>query len=192
MRQTQRYLSVEEYLTLEEGSNLRHEYFDGEMLAMSGGSRNHNQIAQNLTREFDHLRSSGCRAYVTDLRLNTPAGLFTYPDVMLICGPAKLTPHNPETVTNPVLIAEVLSDSTRDYDRTQKFDLYREIAALRDYLLIDQYSIDVAHRYLAGMRWESKRYTKREDVFKLTGVEVTLHVDALYELVDFSPPPHHH
>jgi Uma2 family endonuclease len=190
MRQTQRYLSVEEYVTLEEGSNLRHEYFDGEMLAMSGGSRNHNQIAQNLTRAFDHLRSSGCRAYVTDLRLNTPAGLFTYPDVMLICGPAKLTPHNPETVTNPVLIAEVLSDSTRDYDRTQKFDLYREIRSLRDYLLIDQYAIDVEHRFLTGTRWDSKRYTSGNDVFTLIGVTATVHVGALYELVDLSASGH--
>jgi Uma2 family endonuclease len=192
MRQAQRHYSVEEYLSLEAGSNVRHEYLDGEILAMSGGSRNHNQIAQNLTRAFDELRSVGCRAYVTDLRLNTPAGLYTYPNVMLICGEAMLTHDNPETVTNPLLIAEVLSDSTRDYDRMHKFDLYREIPSLRDYLLIDQYSINVEHRFLTGTRWESKAYTKREDAVQLTGVGLTLHVDPLYDLVHFSSPRHDH
>ena len=88
------------------------------------------------------------------------------------------------------MIAEVLSHSTRDYDRGQKFDLYREIPTFRDYLLIDQYTIDVEHRFLGGMRWESKRFANRDDAFKLTGVDVSLQVDALYELVDFSPPGH--
>ena len=189
MRQAQRHYSVDEYLSLAEGSNLRLEYFDGEIFAMSGGTIDHNQIAQNLTGA---LRHGDCRSYIIDVRVRTPAGLYTYPDVIMICGTPAYTAERPPSITNPVLIAEVLSQSTREYDRTQKFDLYREIVSLRDYLLIDQYSIDVEHRYLSGTRWESKRYTKREDVFKLTGVDMTLRVDALYELVDLSPPRHDH
>ena len=186
MRQAQRHYSVAEYLSLDEGSNLRLEYFEGEIFAISSGSRNHNLIAQNLTRSFDALRRNGCLAYINDLRLSAPAGLFTYPDVMLVCGPTALTHDNPETITNPVLIGEVLSASTRDYDRGQKFELYRTIPTLRDYLLVDQYAIDVEHRFLSDARWESRRYTGGGDAFALTGVDVTLLVGALYDLVDFS------
>ena len=184
MHQAQRHYSLDEYLSLAEGSNLRLEYFDGEIFAMSGGTINYNQIAQNLAVL---LRRVDCRPYLIDVRVRTPAGLYTYPDVMLICGVPAETPERPPSITNPIMIAEVLSDSTRDYDRGQKFDLYREIPTLRDYLLVDQYSVDVEHRFLAGSRWESKRYASRSDVFRLAGVDVAVHVDALYALVDFEP-----
>jgi Uma2 family endonuclease len=191
MQQTKRHYSVDEYFGIEEMSELRHEYFDGEIFAMSGGSRNHNQIAQNLTRSFDPLRNHGCRSYLADLRLKTPSGLYTYPDAMVICGPAVLAADRLETLTNPVVLAEVRSTSTRDYDRGQKFDLYRTIPALRDYLLVDQYAVDVEHRFLDGGRWESKRHSSRRDAIQLTGVDLVLQVDAIYDLVDFLPPPHH-
>src|SRR5207244_3270905 len=192
MRQAQRHYSVEEYFGIEEMSEVRHEFFDGEIFAMSGGSTNHNQIAQNLTRTFDALRDRGCRSYLTDIRLRTPAGLYTYPDVLVICGSPTYTSDRMPTVTNPVVVAEVLSRSTRDYDRGQKFELYRGIATLRDYMLIEPYTIDVEHRFPAGTRWESKRYTNRRSVFKLTGADASLRVDALYDLVDFSSTRHDH
>lgn len=180
----QRHYSLDEYFSIEEMSEVRHEYSDGEIFAMSGGSRNHNQIAQNLTRAFDSLRSKGCRSYLTDVRLRTPAGLYTYPDVMVICGPAILTGDRLETVTNPVVLAEVLSASTRDYDCGHKFDLYRAIPTLRDYLLVDQYAMEVEHRWLDGAVWQSDRHTHREDRVKLAGVPVELAVEAIYELVE--------
>jgi Uncharacterized protein conserved in cyanobacteria len=180
----QRHYSLDEYFSVEEMSAIRHEYSDGEIFAMSGGSRNHNQIAQNLTRAFDALRSKGCRSYLTDVRLKTPAGLYTYPDVIVICGPVVLTGDRLETVTNPVVLAEVLSNSTRDYDRGQKFELYRSIPTLRDYLLIDQYAVELEHRWLDGDAWRTDRHTRREDTVKLTGVPVTLAVDSLYDLVE--------
>ncbi len=185
MRQAQRHYSVEEYLSLEEGSNVRHEYFDGEIFAMSGGTINHNQIAQNVAAELRTLREQGCHPYVADIRMSTPAGLYTYPDVLLICGPPVYTADRQPTITNPIVIAEVLSASTRDYDAGQKFDLYRAIPTLRDYLLVDQYSVNVEHRFSAGMSWESNRYTSG-DMIQLVGVKATIRVDALYDLVDFS------
>ncbi len=187
MRQAQRHYPVDEYLTLAEGSNLRLEYFDGEIFAMSGGTINHNQIAQNLTKV---LRSNDCRPYLIDLRVRTPAGLYTYPDVVVICGAPLYTAERPPSVTNPVVIAEVLSESTRDYDRGQKFELYRGSATLRDYLLVDQYSIVVEHRFRSGDGWQSRGYTRSEDSFRLTGIGVTLNVGALYDLVDFSAARH--
>jgi Uma2 family endonuclease len=191
MRQAHHLYSIEEYLTFEEGSNVRHEYIDGQVYAMSGGSANHNRIVKNLSRELDAARVRGCESFFSDLRVKA-AGLHTYPDVFVVCGPLVYSRDDPMAVANPIVIAEVLSTSTRDYDRSQKFELYRAITTLRDYLLIDQYTIDIEHRFLADERWESKRYTKRQDVFTLAGIDATLHVGALYELVDFSPPAHDH
>jgi len=185
MPQPQRKYSIEEYFGIEEMTEIRHEYLDGEIFAMSGGSRNHNQIAQNLSRSFDRVRDRPCRAYVSDVRLRTPSGLHTFPDVMVICGEARLTGDRLETVTNPVVLAEVLSTSTRDYDRGQKFDLYRSIPTLRDYLLVDQYAVDVEHHWLDGAEWRSDRHGGPDDEMALHGVPVTIRVGSLYELVEF-------
>ncbi|HEX6099516.1 MAG TPA: Uma2 family endonuclease [Thermoanaerobaculia bacterium] len=180
----QRQYSLEEYFGIEEMSSVRHEYLGGEIYAMAGGSRNHNQLAQNLTRAFDGVRARGCRAYLSDVRLRTPGGLYTYPDVMVLCAAASLTPDRLETVTNPVVIAEVLSNSTRDYDAGQKYELYRAIPTLRDYLLVDQYAVAVEHRFLEGREWRSRIWRSREDEIALTGVPVTVSVTELYELVE--------
>ncbi len=182
MQRARRHYTLDDYFAIEEMSDIRHEYFDGEIFAMAGGSRNHNQIAQNLTRAFDPLRARGCRAYLADVRLKTPGGLYTYPDV--ICSPAELTADRLETVTNPVLIAEVLSASTRDYDRGQKFDLYREIGTLRDYLLVDQHTIEVEHRSLVEGDWRSSRTTDRTGVIRLAGVDLMVSIEEIYQLVD--------
>ncbi len=180
----QRHYSIEEYFGIEEMSPVRHEYLDGEIYAMAGGSRNHNQIAQNVIRAFDAVRGRGCRAYLSDVRLRTPGGLYTYPDVMVICGPASLASDRLETVMNPVVIAEVLSNSTREYDSTQKYELYRTIPSLRDYLLVDQYAIEVEHRFLEGGEWRSRSHRSREDVVVLTGVPVMLKASDIYELIE--------
>jgi len=150
---------------------------------MSGGTRNHNQIALNVARAFDGLRSRGCRYYVADLQVNTPSGLYTYPDVTVACPPVALTSDHGETITNPVVIIEVLSTSTREYDRGLKFELYQTVPTLRDYLLIDQYKIDVEHRFLDGGAWQSRRYTTGDDVVQFSGVPATLRVADTYELV---------
>ena len=187
MQHAKRQYSLDDYFAVEEMSEIRHEYFDGEIFAMSGGSLNHNQIAQNLTRAFDPLRDRGCRAFLADVRLKTPAGLYTYPDVMVICAPVLFTLDRLQTVTNPVVIAEVLSASTRDYDRGQKFDLYRTLPTLRDYLLVDQFSIGIEHRFLERGEWQSRSYTSTDDVVQLTGVAATVSVAQAYDLVDLLP-----
>jgi Uma2 family endonuclease len=185
MRQAARHLSVREYLDLEEGSNIRHEYYDGQMFAMSGGSARHNRITKNLVKLLDSA-DGGCESYFTDLRVKTASNLYTYPDVFVVCGPLIYGGDDPHAVTNPVVIAEVLSNSTRDYDRGEKFDLYRSTVTLRDYLLVDQYAVEVEHRFLDRTGWQSKRYGSREDVILLTGLTLSLLVGAIYERVDFS------
>ena len=113
---------------------------------MAGASVAHNDITANLVGALRlSLRGTGCRAFANDLRVLTPGGLYTYPDAVVICGRIELTPVRPDTVTNPVLLAEVLSEATRDYDRGEKFSLYKALPTLREYLLIEQNQVAVDH-----------------------------------------------
>jgi Uma2 family endonuclease len=183
MSRPQRNYSVDEYLEMEARSDARHEYLHGAIIAMSGGTFDHNQIALNLYAALLPARDRGCRAFVNDIRVTMPSGLWTYPDVVAICGGPATVPGKGTTATNPVFIAEVLSSDTAAYDRGQKFDLYRSIPTFRDYLLIDQSTIDVEHRWREGDTWQSKRYTSLDGEIPLTGVPSTLRVRDLYESV---------
>ena len=185
MQQRQRHYSVAEYFAIEQMSDVRHEFLGGAIYGMSGGSRNHNRIALNLSRMIDSALAGPCISYVADVRLRTPSGLYTYPDVMVICGHAQLTDEPLDTATDPFVLVEVLSSSTREYDRAGKFDLYRAIPTLRDYLLVDQYSIDVEHRWLVDADWRSERRARREDAFRLNGVAVDIHLSGVYDRVEF-------
>jgi Uma2 family endonuclease len=145
-RESQRHYNLDDYYAVEETSSVRHEYYAGEIFAMAGSSVNHNHISANLLAALrTGLRDSGCSAFGNDLRLQTPGGLYTYPDVMVICGQIELTRDRPDTVMNPVLLVEVLSEATREYDRGEKFALYKEIPTLKDYVLIEQEQILVQH-----------------------------------------------
>lgn len=180
MSRPDRYYSVDEYLEMEATSDERHEYLHGAIIAMSGGTGDHNTITLNLYRAFDPVRGHGCRAFVIDIRVTMPSGLYTYPDLVAICGAPALLPRKGTTVTNPIVIAEVLSRDTARYDRGQKFEMYKTIATFRDYLLIDQDIADVEHRWHDGDNWQSAHYRKGES-FTLTGIPLTIEVDALYE-----------
>ena len=168
------------YLDFENGSESRHEYLNGEILAMTGTSLRHNNIVYNLLRCFDGVRGR-CRPYFENIRVSTPSGLWAYPDVILVCGEPKVVPDVFETITNPVVIAEVLSASTRRWDSVVKSEHYRSIETLRDYLLIDQYTIDVEHRWLEAGAWKSARYATAESEITLTGVPVIISVAAVYQ-----------
>jgi Uma2 family endonuclease len=141
------FLSPAEYLEQERLAERKSEYFRGEMFAMSGASPRHVSIVTNLVAEFrQHLKGKPCRVYSTDLRLRvTPAGLYTYPDVMVVCGEAQFADDQKDTVLNPVLIVEVLSNSTRDYDRGRKFQHYRTLPSLVEYLTVAQDQPHIEH-----------------------------------------------
>ena len=125
--QPQRQYTVDDYFLIEESSPTRHEFYNGEIFAMAGGTVAHNQICSNVLSFLSAaLDKTPCRTLGSDMRLLTPRGLFTYPDVMVICGPVELTPGREDTVKNPLLLVEVISDATRKYDRGEKFDLYKE------------------------------------------------------------------
>ena len=126
-----------EYLTLEESSNVKHEFLGGQIYAMAGGTPEHAALAAAASGLlFAQLRGSGSRAYDSDLRVRTPSGLATYPDVTVVCGPSVRHEADPQAVTNPTLILEVLSRSTEEYDAGDKFEHYKTLPSLRQYVLI--------------------------------------------------------
>ena len=135
-----RRLTEAEFLALERAAEFKSEFFDGEIFAMAGGTSRHSLIATNLAIEFgSKLVGKNCIAFNSDLRLKVePAGLFTYPDLSIVCGEPRFLDERMDTLLNPILLAEVLSDSTEAYDRGVKFNHYRQIWSLREYLLVSQ------------------------------------------------------
>ena len=130
-------LSPAEYLARERAAQHKSEYFRGRVYAMAGASTSHNRIVRNILTHLDtQLRGKGCEVFPSDLRLSCPSGLMTYPDLQVICGPLEYLPATDDTVTNPRLIIEVLSRSTESYDRGQKFEFYRGIPSLQEYVLV--------------------------------------------------------
>lgn len=139
-------LSPQEYLARERLAGEKHQYFDGEVFAMAGASREHSLIATNVIRELSNaLRTGPCDVHGSDLRVHVPAtGLYTYPDVSIAC-PPEFPDDERDTLLNPSVLVEVLSDSTEAYDRGKKFENYRSIASLRDYVLIAQDRMLIEH-----------------------------------------------
>jgi Uma2 family endonuclease len=135
---TLRYVSEEEYLESEAISLVKHEYLAGQIYAMAGSSPEHALITNNVGAELRALAAAkGCSVYSSDLRIRVQAtGLNTYPDVSVVCGQIEKTDQRPPAATNPVLLVEVLSESTEEYDRGEKWRHYQQIDALTDYLLV--------------------------------------------------------
>lgn len=140
-------MSVEEYLEFERASETKHEYYGGEVLAMAGASFVHNLIAMNTGASLHaQLRGKPCRVLPSDLRLFVQAAnLFTYPDLTVVCGQPRFGPSAPDTLLNPKVIIEVLSPSTESHDRGRKFQYYRTIASLDEYVLITQETPRIEH-----------------------------------------------
>ena len=138
-------LTVEEYLRIERAAEWKSEYIDGAMFAMSGASARHVLIAANLVRELgNRLQQGPCTVYGSDLRVATDRRRhYTYPDVVVVCDPLEFVDDQLDTLTNPKVIAEVLSDSTEKYDRGQKFERYRSVPTLAEYLLVSQDRVHV-------------------------------------------------
>src|SRR5882672_2474509 len=137
------YISPEQYLVMERASEVKHEYHKGEVYAMSGASPEHNDIAYNINRLVaPFLHGKGCKLYGSDFRIHIPENeLFTYPDFSIVCGKTETPDIYTDNLTNPTVIIEILSPSTKDYDRGTKFSLYRSIKTLKEYILIDSTSI---------------------------------------------------
>ncbi|NJN94141.1 MAG: Uma2 family endonuclease [Anaerolineales bacterium] len=184
----QKYYSPEEYLALEETAEYRSEYYRGEIFAMAGGSVNHNRIARNLIVALETaLAGKSCEAFITDMRLYIKkSSLYTYPDVMVVCGRIAYIKGRTDTLTNPVVIIEVLSDSTQAYDRGAKFELYRAIESLQDYVLVDQARVHVEYFHkLEDGRWLLTEFNDSEAVLRLEAVNVEIPLSRVYQRVEW-------
>jgi len=187
-----RRLTEAEYLVLERAAEFKSEFHEGEMFAMAGGTRRHSLITGNLLREFSgKLDGRNCALYNSDLRVKVEAtGLLTYPDLSMACGDQRFLDSEEDVLVNPLLIAEVLSDSTEAYDRGTKFSHYRQIPSLREYLLvshreprIDQFirqpEEDWLLRTTAGLR----------ATLRLSSCKISIPLARIFARVQFVPTP---
>jgi Uma2 family endonuclease len=186
----QQVWTPERYLAFERASETKHEYLAGEIFAMTGASENHNLITGNtLASLHTQLRRTPCRIYPSDMRLKVPAaGLYTYPDVTAVCGEPQFEEDAvPDTLLNPTVLIEVLSPSTENYDRGKKFQYYRTLESLQEYLLISQESARIEHYVRQGEQWLFSDAYRLEDVVKLPSIDCTLALADVYEKVTFEP-----
>lgn len=189
--QTTQTYSPEEYLALEIVSETRNEYINEEIIPMAGGMPNHNQIALNIAGTLNFLlKRQPYRVFVVDQRLWIPQqGIYTYPDVMVVSGDLILQESLQDTITNPILIIEVLSKSTGNYDQTEKFTFYRSLPTFQEYLLIDQHHYSVQHYVKTGMKkWEFQEYDTLEEEIKFATVPCTIALPDIYDKVELTAP----
>ena len=187
-------VSEEEYLRLEAHSPTRHEYVNGEMFAMTGGTLRHNVIAGNLFAALrTHLRTTACRAFVNDVRVRVQKhNAYYYPDVLVSCGPSMQTlDAESSTIDDPVLILEVLSANTEATDRREKLLAYRTLPSLAEYVLVsqDQARLEI-HRRRGDIGWERLEYAGPEQV-RFASVDLTLDMREIYEGVPIVALTHH-
>jgi Uma2 family endonuclease len=183
-------LTEAEYLEAERQAQFKSEFFDGEVFAMAGGSPRHSLIAGNVLAELrSHLKGRPCVVFNSDLRVKVEAtGLLTYPDVSVVCGPQRL--FEDDTLLNPRLVAEVLSESTEAYDRGRKFRHYRQIDSLHEYLLISQAEprLELFIRQDNG-QWLLREAAGLETTLELPCLEIILALAEVFAKVEFAPSP---
>lgn len=181
--------TVEEFLAFERSSTVKHEFVDGEVYEMAGGSKNHNRIAGNLYWNLNaQLDDGSCEAFVSDVLLEVRPNLFYYPDVYVVC---NSTEDNDEYIAHdPVIVAEVLSKSTKRTDRREKLEAYKRLPNLRECLLIhqDRVGIELYSRTAPDAEWDLRIYTNLQDEIAFASIGVTVKVAEIYRRVFVAPP----
>jgi len=178
------FVSQEDYLALERASDTKHEYYKGEVFAMSGASWEHNVIVKNInTLILPYLKGKPCDMFGSDLRIHVPENtLYTYPDFSIICGKPETNDEEKDTIIKPSAIIEVLSKSTKDYDRGSKFMLYRSINTLNEYITIDSLSISIEiYTRNSDNTWILSEFKQLHDSFVLSTIGLTLLLKDVYE-----------
>lgn len=195
-----RKLTAAEYLAIEKQAEFKSEFFDGEMIplhrdpavGMAGASRSHNTLNENLSGEI-HARLKGgpCRSYSRDQRvLVDRTGLYTYPDLLIVCGQVETAANDADTITNPRVVVEVLSPSTERYDRTTKFRHYQQSPSVQEYVLVSQ-SEPLCERFVrqADGSWALVSFVGLEAVLALTSVPIQVPLADIYAGVEFTATP---
>lgn len=176
--------TIEEYLAMEKESDVKHEYYHGEVFAMAGVGLPHNIISSNLfTSIGSFLKGKPCRPFGSDFRVHVPQNtLFTYPDISIVCGDITTRENDDENLLNPTVIIEILSPSTRSYDKGKKFSLYKQIPSLKEYVLVDSEALKVEAWFVnADGYWELKEHQKKDDQLHIQAIELSLPLTEIYE-----------
>jgi Uma2 family endonuclease len=176
----------QEYLALEEKALYKSEYFRGEIFQMAGATGRHNQISANIVTILNNaLFDKDCIVYPSDMRILVQAnGLYTYADALVVCGEVAYIPNREDTLTNPILITEVLSPSTRNYDKGDKFTLYQELESFKVYLIIEQSSIRVDYYCKRDDgSWQLRTYTNLENIIEIEPLAIDLPLSRIYNKV---------
>jgi Uma2 family endonuclease len=174
------HYSYAEYLALEDDAATRHEYLDGEIYAMAGGSPDHAALAAAVIGALSRTLPPACRAFTSDLRVRIVAtGLSTYPDAAVVCGPSLRASDDPLAVVNPVLLVEVTSPSTEEYDRGEKLRHYQAIPSLREVVVVSHRSRELTVHRRDGDRWVARTYGAGDTV-ELLGGGMRVPVDEVY------------
>lgn len=182
------FLTPEQYLEIDRAAEVKSEYYAGEMFAMAGGSVPHGIIASALAVAVGkRLDGKNCRTVSSDVRIQvTSTGLYTYPDLAVLCGPPLVADRHSDTLLNPVVIAEVLSPSTESYDRGKKFEHYRTVPSLRHYILVSQNTMQVEVFTLDDGSLDLSVAAEPGDLVRLPAIGVEFPVEELYEGVDLT------
>ncbi|BCL36054.1 Uma2 family endonuclease [Nostoc sp. MS1] len=184
----QKDYTPEEYLALEETAEYKSEYIDGQIIPMAGGTANHNRIAGNFYAVMNFaFRQKEYEVFNSDMRLWLPQKrIYTYPDAMIIVGESEFYNNRTDIITNPQVIIEVLSKSTKGYDREDKFQAYRTIPSFQEYLLIDQTRIHVEQFSKTGKKqWNLREYDEEDEAIALVTVPFEITLQDLYDKVNF-------
>ncbi len=183
----EKFITPEEYLAREAQAEYRSEYRNGEICALAGGSANHNFITGNVYAAVRQMLSQRpCRAFINDMRLNVKqSGLYTCPEVMVVCGKTEFAPGRDDTVTNPIVIVEVWSDLTKAYDRGEKFAMYRQIPTLQEYVMIDQTKSYIEHFRSDGNFWVHETLDQMDAILILPSVQCEIPLATIYEKVEW-------
>ncbi len=181
------FYTEEEYFEIERTSFGRWEYVHGEVRLMAGGSDDHGAISSNIGRTLGNsVIPKGCRVYGSDIKIHTGDGINTFPDAAVVCGNRLYYGSRTDIITNPLVIVEVLSPSTEGYDRTDKFDHYKTIESLQDYLLAEQDEARVMLYSRHEDHWEFREATGQDSTIYLPSVETALALADIYALIEFN------
>ena len=179
-------LTPEEYLAFERKATTKHEYLNGQIVAMFGASFAHNFLTMNVANQlYNQLIGGECQVAASDMRVKvTEIDSYFYPDVVVVCGEPRAEDDTFDTLLNPVLIVEVLSPSTEIYDRGEKFEHYQQIASLKDYILSSQDEVHVEHYCRQGSRWLRSEFRELADVLSLFSIDCELRLQDVYRRVE--------
>ncbi len=180
------YLTPEEYIASERKATLKSEYLSGEIVAMSGASLAHNLITMNTANQlYNQLIENGCRVFTGDMRVGIGAGIsYFYPDVSVVCDEPRFEDDVFDTLINPQVIVEVLSTSTENYDRGEKFVRYRQLESLQEYILISQDRVQIDHYLRQGEQWILSEFSALEHVLSLVSIGAELSLNQIYRFVE--------